>query len=730
VETWAHSVNDLGERHRLRDHLLGTAALARSFGAAFGAADLTAALGLLHDAGKASCTWQDGLLRAEARGGPVGLDHKTLGARLLRSTCGPGVAAVLGHHGGLPDLGEVKAAARALTDVDESVRVRLVRAVPEAGELLACTEPVWPASWADPATTEMGLRLAFSALVDADFLDTAAHFAGRAAPGVAAPVDMTALVRRFESGRTRLLEDRQWSPIDDQRRGVYESAVAAAGRDPGIFRLPAPTGSGKTLAAAGFGLHHAAQHRKSRVIVAVPFITITEQNAAVYRSLLGDEVVVEHHSSVDPDVRRTKLGVDNWDAPFIVTTTVQLFDSLFGRKPARSRKVHRLANAVIVLDEVQALPTALLPTILSGLRTLTERFGATILLASATQPTFQALGAWRDVADQITEIVEDPVRLYRALRRVEYRWWLQPRPTLEEVADAAAAHQQALLVLNTVADARRTARRVAEQAPGAALHLSTRMCPAHRRAVLDETRARLADGRPVVLVATQLIEAGVDLDFPVVYRALAPADSLQQAAGRANREGRRREPGLVIVFDADGAGSPPSYRTPVALTRRHFGPGQADPDDIAALARYYTALYHAMNVDDGARAAAIQRNRASLAFRSVTDGPLVDAATGLRDSTKAFRMLDDDSVPVVITGYTETARVTDLLADLRSGHAPSTRVFRQLQAFTVGLPGRVAARPDVAALLRPVVEGLCEWVGEYDRLVGIDDAATTVHTVW
>jgi CRISPR-associated endonuclease/helicase Cas3 len=186
----------------------------------------------------------------------------------------------------------------------------------------------------------------------------------------------------------------------------------------------------------------------------------------------------------------------------------------------------------------------------------------------------------------------------------------------------------------------------------------------------------------------------------------------------------------VIVFDADGAASPPSYRTPVALTRRHFGPGLADPDDTIALARYYTALYHAMNVEEGARATAIQRNRANLAFRSVTDGPLVDAATGRRDSTKAFRMLDDDSVSVVVTGYGETARVTGLLADLRSCHAPATRVFRELQAFTVGLPGRVAARPDVAALLRPVVEGLWEWVGEYDSLVGIDDAATAVHTVW
>lgn len=727
---WAHSVNMSGSRQSLRDHLVGTAELARTFGAAFGAANLTGALGLLHDAGKVSCAWQEGLVRAESGGGPVGIDHKSLGARLLWPVCGVGAMAVLGHHGGLMDVADAKAVLGNGGD-DGADRTRLLRLVPEAETVLSVGEPLWPRHWTGQAA-EVGLRLAFSALVDADFLDTAAHFGGLSGPALAPAGDMDELVSRFEVGRTQLLSDRPRSPIDALREEVYRSAVAAASLEPGIFRLPAPTGSGKTLAAAAFALRHAARYGKSRVIVAVPFISITEQNAAIYRRLLGDDVVVEHHSSISPEARRAKIGVDNWDALFVVTTTVQLFDSLFGRKPARSRKVHRLANAVIVLDEVQALPMSVLPTILSGLRTLTEHFGATVLLASATQPSFQTLGAWQEIAGSITDVALDVGKFAGAARRIKFQWWQEPKPTFEEVATAVAAHPQALVIVNTVADARRLARMVADRAgPDRVLHLSTRMCPAHRRTVLDQTRERLETGRPVLLVATQLVEAGVDVDFPIVYRALAPADSLLQAAGRANREGRGTALGTVVIFDAAGAGAPSAYRTGIGVTRRFFGPDRADPDDLATLGLYYPALYQALNVDEGPRATEIQRNRDKFAYRSVSDGPIIDAVTGRRDPARAFRMLDDDSVAVIVTSYGSGGKsAMGLLDRLRAGRVPDTGEFRGLQPYTVSLPHRVAARPDVDALLRPVTEGLWEWVGTYDPLVGIDDETTVGQTVW
>jgi CRISPR-associated endonuclease/helicase Cas3 len=252
---------------------------------------------------------------------------------------------------------------------------------------------------------------------------------------------------RFEARRKALLSGRPTSPVDRWRDEVYAASVDAAIGPTGLYRLPAPTGTGKTLAAAGFALQHAARHGKARVIVAVPFITITEQNAKQYRRLLdaedesGVRVVLEHHSSVDldgssPGHRWQRLAAENWDAPFVVTTTVQLFESLFGRKPGRMRRVHRLANAIIVLDEVQALPHGLLPPIVDGLRILSERFRTTVLLASATQPELWALGPLRDVA--VRDVIVDPASLYRALRRARYQWWLDPKPTLEQVARLVA----------------------------------------------------------------------------------------------------------------------------------------------------------------------------------------------------------------------------------------------------------------------------------------------------
>jgi len=739
---WAHSVNDRGERHELADHARATAALGRRFGESFGAAELCGALGLLHDAGKAAAAWQRRLLTVEGTGRRVGLPHKQLGTCLLQERAGPAAMCVLGHHGGLDDRAAWCTVADHGLDADAmEARQAFLDAVPEAAALLAEPEALLPTLWRrDRAVLEIGLRLSFSALVDADHLDTAAHFRGDRAWEVREQANMAGLLGRFELARAEMLADRPVSPVDGVRAEVYEAAVVAAAGPPGIYRLPAPTGAGKTMAAAAFGLRHAALHAKSRVIVAVPYITITEQNAAVYRALLGADAVLEHHSAVDSEQRYARLGAENWDAPFVVTTTVQLFDSLFGRKPARSRKVHRLANAVVVLDEVQALPASLLLPILDGLRVLAKHFGTTVLLASATQPAFQRLSVWRPLQERIHEVIPDPADLYQRLRRVRYEWRFgPPQPELAQVAGEVAAHDQALVVVSTVAAARRMFRLLREHASGVVRHLSARMCPAHRQAVLTEVRGLLAAGDPVRLVSTQLIEAGVDVDFPVVFRAVAPADSLQQAAGRANREGRQPGPGLVVVFDAADAPVPPFYRTAVAQTRLHFGPGKADPDDRAALERYYTGLYNALNLERAKRGTTIQANRIGrdrrdkgLNFESVADGPLLDrgGAKPVRDRTLAFRMLDDDAVPVAVSSYGTPGLVDRLLTELRATDGARRETFRAPQPYVVSLPRHIAERDDVQALLRPVVGDLWQWVGDYDDAVGIDDGDTASETIW
>lgn len=611
---------------------------------------------------------------------------------------------------------------------DDGTLARFYGEVPESRGVLSGALPI-PQAWrGDPLVAEMGLRLVFSALVDADHLDTAAHFAGLAGPVVAPEADMAGLVRRFEERRAGLLAARPPSPIDGVRSELYESVVKQAGGVPGVYRLPAPTGSGKTLTSAGFALHHAVANGQRRVIVAVPFITITEQNAAVYRELLGSDVVLEHHSQVEFDQRWSRLGAENWDAPFVMTTMVQLFDSLFGRKPARSRKLHRLAGAVIVLDEVQALPLTLLVPILDALKVLTTHFGTTVLLTSATQPAFDDLAVWRDRG--VVDLVDQPAVLFERLRRVGYEWWLEPQPTLAEVARQVAGEYQALVVVNTVDQARTMHRLMSGCRAGVVLHLSTRMCPAHRREVLKRVQTLLAAGDRVVLVSTQLIEAGVDLDFPVVFRALAPAEALQQAAGRANREGKPGRSGRVIVFDAADTRIPRFYRTAVGSTRVYFGPHAADPDDVDALRAYYQHLYRSLDVEKGPRATTIQQHRQAFDFRSVADGPVTDGGLGRRDRTLAFRMLDDDTVPVVAGTHVDQDVVADLLDQLRAAQGASRDLWRKLQPYTVSMPQRLMDDPAVQALCRPVLEGLWEWAGPYDEYVGIDEGEIGKECVW
>ncbi len=594
--------------------------LARSFAQPFGLGDLAWWAALIHDGGKAWCEWQAKLLRVEASGARVGLDHKSYGVQLARQHgLEPVEWAVAGHHGGLTRRDEVDALFGQDANREEQLRLgpwadseRVLRTlVPE----IFSQVPSLPGDFVDGANRmvkEFALRFLYSCLVDADVLDTQAHRLGLAGPRVGPGLDAPLVLERFLARRAEFVRRRPSSPMDRLRESVFEQAMAAAMVGPGLFRMTAPTGAAKTIAAAAFGSRHAAEFGKRRVVVAVPFITITEQNAAVYRTLLNDDapgaepVVLEHHSNVDVDRTagdgRTRLwqrlAAENWDAPFVVTTTVQLLESLFGRRPAQMRKVHRLADSVIVLDEVQALPHRLLPQVADALRILSERFGVTVLLSSATQPELWSLSPLAALKPR--EVVQDVEAVFAGARRVRYQWRVDPKPPLADVVAEAAGYGQVLVVVNTVKDARVAFERARDIAASGVrvVHLSTGMCAAHRQLVLERARGWLAAGESVFLVSTSLIEAGVDVDFPVVYRAVAPPDSQAQAAGRCNREGRLgTEGGLVVLFDPADGGAPPSYRTQTDKAAAYFGPGKADPDDLDALRDYFTALYRTLDIE-------------------------------------------------------------------------------------------------------------------------------------
>lgn len=718
MQPWAHSVNVAGDRHRLLDHLRGTAALARRFGAGFGAGDFSYASGLLHDTGKILPDWQTYLLAREA-GERVGrVSHKTSGALLLQRIAGhPGRLVCMGHHGGIPD---VSAPCDDCDEVrDAAAEAALIGLLPEAAELLN-GPAVIPSEWlawaqSDIHSFEMAVRLTHSTLVDADFLDTAAHF-NATTPQLRPNADFQLLNERFTHELTDLLAGRKASPVDALRGVLLDECLAAAHGPRGIYRLPAPTGSGKTISAAAFALHHAAKHGMSRVVVAVPFLSITEQNAAVYRRLLGEEHVIEHHSGLTPTEgeqhTRAKYGVENWDAPFVITTTVQLFESLFSNRPSKTRKLHRLTNAVIVLDEIQAIPNHVLPVILDGLRILQQRFGATIVLSSATQPTWDLLAPWRDAELVVRDIVSDPPRLYAGLRRSTIDW--VEHQTLDEVADALSAEDQVMMVVNTTYDARELARLVRDRNPEGILHLSTRMYPAHRRAVLAEVRRRLDASLPVRLVTTQLVEAGVDLDFPVVMRAMAPAENLAQARGRCNREGRLPS-GRFVVVNCPDLKDLTSYRTGIFRARRHFIETRNDLDDPDTMRAYYTDVYRDLGIDEFSNARNIQGARYEFKYAKVA---------------AAFKMIDKEGTPVVIGAVPEAAVILeDLLAIMEDNGAPPPERFRRLQNFTVNLPRH--ALQSVAGSILEEIPGVSVWRGPYDHLTGVTiETESPSDTVW
>lgn len=556
----------------LVDHLTGVADLAAQFASRFDCADWAYLAGLWHDLGKAQDAFQRRL-----RGESVAVEHSLAGAEHALQLGQDGLPlawVIAGHHAGLANwiasteggptplkqrLYENRAPGEAWRDrLPESIRDHSLPTLPSFALARAGASPSEAkrrfAFW---------IRMLFSSLVDADFLDTERFMQPEHADlrgGYDAIGDLWA---RLDAHLTNLVdslpESARETPVNRVRAAILRECIARAESPPGVFSLSAPTGGGKTLSSMAFALRHALAHGLDRVLVILPFTSIIEQNARAYREALGAANVLEHHADLTPDGRAKTLGeevaarharaVENWDAPVVVSTTVQFFESLHANRPGRCRKLHRIARSVIILDEVQTLPPELLLPILDALNELVRGYGCSLVLSTATPPALTRRESLRHGLPEPAPIVTEPAKLSRALARVRYHW---PDPDGErsdwpELADAIAQHSQALIVVDRRADAYALAQAVSERTERPAFHLSTLMCAAHRLDVIDRIRSELAAGEPCHVVSTQLIEAGVDLDFPVVYRALTGLDHIVQAAGRCNREGRL-ERGDVFVF--------------------------------------------------------------------------------------------------------------------------------------------------------------------------------------
>jgi len=552
-EPMAHVTED-GRAHPLREHLLKTAERAAAFASAFGFRQWGRLGGLWHDLGKYGLAFQCKLLAAA--GAIHAIDHFKKTGRVFAYL-------IAGHHAGLPDWHADRTGKAALAQ--RLLDRQLLEAAVAGGvpaEILDQPLPTEKPVGRDPA---LWLRMLFSCVVDADFLDTEYFFEPDKADLRTGYPALLELLGRFKAYMEKKLADAAETPVNRIRAAVLNRCIEKSQSPPGIFSLTVPTGGGKTLSSMAFALHHAIANQQRRIIYVIPYTSIIEQTADQFRQIFGD-AVIEHHSNLDVskaemETSRSRLACENWDAPIIVTTSVQFFESLFASRTSRCRKLHNIAASVVVLDEVQLLPPEFLRPILKTLRELSAHYGVSILLSTATQPAFapqQNSGLKFEGLVGISEIMEDPAHLFKSLRRVALK---APRAaaapiTWEELAEELARLPSVLCIVNRRDDC----RRLWSLLPDDTFHLSALMCGAHRSRRIAEIKARLQARTPTRVVSTQLVEAGVDLDFPVVYRAMAGLDSIAQAAGRCNREGLLPE-GILTVF------TPPT-QPPVGVLRQ------------------------------------------------------------------------------------------------------------------------------------------------------------------
>jgi CRISPR-associated endonuclease/helicase Cas3 len=713
---FAHSANAQGVRHDLVQHLVEVADLAASFADHLSAREIGYYAGLWHDVGKFSDAFQRYLHDCENPERKMrGPDHKAAGATLASEHLGLAALVIQGHHGGLKSREDFRNWL-----VERAKKLDLTEAVELAAaalpNLVPCPRPALPIEVENNTlSAEFFVRMLFSALVDADYLDTERHFRlDRSALRSGTP-PLESLSARFNTDQARI-SGRGSDVLSRARHEIYQACLDAADHSPGLFRLSVPTGGGKTRSAMGFALRHALRQGLRRVVMAVPFVTITEQTAGIYRGIFGDDAVLEHHSAVrSPEDEtgdfhntavRHKLAAENWDVPIVVTTSIQLFESLFANSTSQTRKLHRLARSVIIVDEAQALPAYLLTPILDALRQLCAHYGATVVISTATQPAFESIAGFASLGAR--EIVPDPGRFFRLLDRVTYEWPNAPM-TWSECARRMRSAAQCLVVVNTKRDAFALLDALGDTRT---LHLSTLLCGAHRAAVIQAVRELLASGAPCRVVSTQVIEAGVDLDFPLVMRAMAPLDAVIQAAGRCNREGRRAEKGRVIVFKPETGGMPAGfYRTAVGVTESVLGGRyELDPNDPRLAATYFERLFASLDTD---------RERIQ-EFRHSFNYPEVSAR---------FRMIDEDTESVVVAyGPSKTQRrMREIIERLRSGAPDGRYLIRELQPYLVSVRTSVANKYRIRGLVREVRPGIGEWLGTYDPIRGLvaDDPALT-----
>ena len=709
--------------HSLEDHLLDVAKLAKSF-MGHESSDWLDLTGRWHDLGKYQKNWQCYLkdksgynLDAHIENSSTRVNHSTAGAIHAIKELGDGFGHIIayliaGHHAGLADwdtaeTGRGALKSRLATSKDEHLKAL---AMSPSCRVLSKPERLVIPPKLPEACLSLWMRMMFSSLVDADFLDTEDFFDSQKSRQRSQYPSLLVLYDRFNLAYSKLTDTADCSELNSIRKNIYQSCLTSAKQKSGIFSLTVPTGGGKTLSSLAFALEHAKNHNKCRIIYGIPFTSIIEQNAKVFKDFLGHEVVLEHHSNIevteDKEDRYSRLAAENWDAPLIVTTNVQLFESLHASRTSRCRKLHNLRNSIIVLDEAQQLPRDFHAPITQVMQQLSDHFGVTWVLCTATQPDFspQKDNFGRTLIeglDNVLEIITDPAILAQQLKRVEVELpdLDAPKTTWDALAGTLGQLDSVLAIVNT----RKHAKSLFDLLPQSDGNfcLTANMCAEHRTVVIAEIKNRLkqkreGDQRPLRVISTQLIEAGVDVDFPVVYRALAGLDSIAQSAGRCNREGKLTDLGKVIVFTPEEASPPGFLRQGENVTTELIATGRLDdplsPDSLKA----YFSLMNARGERDKHNIIGLLKNQAS------SDCPV---NISFRTAAERFKLIDNNGAAIIVAyrkPEEDVSPVDAWLEQLKTNPLSSKWVYKKLQRYSVSLPQSMIDRLDKEGYLKYV----------------------------
>ena len=699
----------------LADHAHKVGEMAAAFAAAFGAQEIARYTGELHDLGKYSPAFQKRL-----HGSSKPVDHATAGAKIVIERWGKSIGKMMayciaGHHAGLAngsDEGENRRTLKERLALQFSADIQPLDDIWQQEIRLPPTlvvPPLKPDIHHAGFSRAFFIRMLYSCLVDADYLDTEAFYAAIENKTVergnypALSNLQTNLCHYLaalcDSAAQQSGEDPAHAALNRLRSDILHHATAQAAEPPGLFRLTVPTGGGKTFTSMSFALEHARQHGLRRIIYVIPFTSIIEQNAAEFRKAfgeLGEQAVLEHHSTFDDSKLKDQDSKDklrraseNWDAPVVVTTAVQFFESLFADRSARCRKLHNIAGSVIILDEAQMLPPDFLLPIMQAIKELAQNYRCSVVMCTATQPAVQAADGFYRGFENVREIAPEPEALFAQLRRTTVQHIGQQSDA--DLLAKLGEYPQMLVIVNNRRQARSLYDAAAKLALDGVFHLSTLMCAVHRSQTLDEIRTRLRSGAPCRVIATSLIEAGVDVDFPLVMRAEAGLDSVAQAAGRCNREGKQApENSHVWIFaPEEGWKNPPELAFQAGVMRvitRHHA------DDLlstAAITAYFRELY-TLKGRELDKENILQKH--SKAAKSL-DFPFQTIAD-------KFRMIKSPMLPLIIPFDRKAEKLIDALrqADHIGG------ILRELQPYTVQIYEK-----DLAALYK---ERLIEQVNE------------------